>query len=449
MSYSLQKKLASGLLVRLISAFIVIWVLVNSSVSYLTYNYVYTRLGHDTETILAALIKKNDIIDDDILDDTADEKISHVGSVYQQPFSGHYFEVITGDKRLRSRSLWDQQLTYPKGFSTRENRLEGIGPMKQPLLLLASKFTRDGQAIMIVVAEDITAAEKAMSSFNKKFTVAVAIIMFIVIFLQIKSLRKGLRPLAKLQQDLISLETGKITRLKTDVPDELSPLVAEINHLHQALAARISRHRNALSDLAHALKKPLTVLQQLSKDEKLESLPDIKNILTKQIDNTQQLTQRILNKARLAGAAQSGSAFSFNDDLKGLIETLNMMYCDKNIRATVEVTKGIDYLFDREDMLELLGNVLDNAYKWAENVILIEISQNRRIKIVIEDDGSGIPLDKINTITERGVRLDESVDGHGIGLGIVNDIIEYYQGSIIYDISEKLGGLKVTIELPS
>lgn len=449
MSYSLQKKLASGLLVRLISAFIVIWGLINSSVSYLTYDYVYTRLAHDTETILAALIKKNDIIDDTILDDTADEKISHVGSVYQQPFSGHYFEVIKGDKRLRSRSLWDQQLTYPKGFSTRENRLEGIGPMKQPLLLLASKFTRDGQAIMIVVAEDITAAEKAMSSFNKKFTVAVAIIMFIVIFLQIKSLRKGLRPLAKLQQDLISLETGKIASLQTDVPDELFPLVTEINHLHQALAARISRHRNALSDLAHALKKPLTVLQQLSKDEKLESLPDIKNILTKQIDNTQQLTQRILNKARLAGSAQSGSTFSFDEDFKGLIETLNMMYRDKDIQVAVAVPQGLNYLFDREDMLELLGNVLDNAYKWAENVILIEISQNRRIKIVIEDDGSGIPLDKINTIIERGVRLDESIDGHGIGLGIVNDIIEYYQGSIIYGISEKLGGLKVTIELPS
>ena len=99
-------------------------------------------------------------------------------------------------------------------------------------------------------------------------------------------------------------------------------------------------------------------------------------------------------------------------------------------------------------MLELLGNIFDNAYKWAENTILIKISQNKRINIVIEDDGSGIPLDKINTITERGVRLDESVDGHGIGLGIVNDIIEHYKGSIVYGVSDKLGGLKVTIELP-
>lgn len=436
MSYSLQKKLASGLLIRLISAFIFIWILVNSSVSYLTYDYVYTRLAHDTETILAAVIKKNDT------------QIIKVGSVYQQPFSGHYFEVVQDNNRLRSRSLWDQNLTYPKRFSSLENRFEGIGPMKQPLLLLASKFTHDGQAILIVVAEDISSVEKAMSSFNKKFTVVVTAIMFIVIFLQIKSLRKGLRPLVKLQQDLISLESGIITSLKTNVPDELSPLVTEINHLHKTLAIRISRHRNALADLAHALKKPLTVLQQLSKDEKLSNLPDIQEILIRQVNSTQQLTQRILNKARLAGSAQPGNVFNFDGDLNELTDTLNIMYRDKNIHLTIEISQGLNYLFDREDMLELLGNVLDNAYKWAESTISIKISQNTRIKIVIEDDGAGIPLDKINTITERGVRLDESIDGHGIGLGIVNDIIEHYKGSIIYGTSEELGGLQVIIELP-
>lgn len=439
MRYSLQKKLASGLLIRLISAFIAIWILVNSSVSYLTYDYVYTQLAHDTETILAAIIKK---------DNTQTINVSSVGSVYQQPFSGHYFEVVQDDSQLRSRSLWDENLTYPEQFSTLENRFEGVGPMDQPLLLLASKFTRDGQPILIVVAEDISAVEKAMSSFNIKFTLAVAVILFIVIFLQIISLRKGLKPLTRLQQDLISLENGEITSLETDVPDELSPLVNEINHLHQVLAARISRHRNALADLAHALKKPLTVLQQLSKDEKLKNIPDIQEILIRQVNNTQQLTQRILNKARLAGCAQPGNIFSFDEDLNGLIDTLNSMYRDKDIQVTREVPTGLNYLFDREDMLELLGNIFDNAYKWAEKTILITISQNQQIKIVIEDDGLGIPLDKINTITERGVRLDESVDGHGIGLGIVNDIIEHYKGAIVYEKSEKLGGLKVTIELP-
>ena len=154
--------------------------------------------------------------------------------------------------------------------------------------------------------------------------------------------------------------------------------------------------------------------------------------------------------------------FGYNVQFDQQRQDANYQICRSPVIRAKRKSRGSS--LDREDMLELLGNVLDrifvprkprcggdfhNAYKWAENVILIEISQNRRIKIVIEDDGSGIPLDKINTITERGVRLDESVDGHGIGLGIVNDIIEYYQGSIIYDISEKLGGLKVTIELPS
>ncbi|MEY8214827.1 MAG: sensor histidine kinase [Colwellia sp.] len=439
MSYSLQKKLATGLLIRLISAFIILWVLVNSSVNYLTYNYVYTRLSHDTETLLAVIVNKKN---------TPDKNISGVGSIYQQPFSGHYFEVIQNSQRLRSRSLWDQNLEYPNKFSALENRFESIGPMKQPLLLLASKFIHQGEPITIIVAEDISSVESAMMSFNRKFTAAVALIMAILIFLQIKSLRKGLRPLAQLQQDLISLETGKITSIKTAVPDELSPLVAEINQLHHALAAKISGHRNALSDLAHALKKPLTVLQQLSKDKKLENLPDIKDVLIRQTENTQQLTQRILNKARLASSLQSGNGFTFDEDLNELIDTLNMMYQDKEMNVSIKITQKIQYVFDREDMLELLGNILDNAYKWAKNTISIEISQNTTIKIIIEDDGLGIPLEKVNTITKRGVRLDESVDGHGLGLGIVNDIIEHYKGSITYGMSEQLGGLKVTIELP-
>lgn len=439
MSYSLQKKLASGLLIRLISAFIIIWVLVNSSVSYLTHDYVYTRLSHDTETILSSVINKKH---------TSDTGISNVGSIYQQPFSGHYFEVIQLDNRLRSRSLWDQNLTYSDEFSTQESRFEGIGPMEQPLLLLASKFTHEGQPITIIVAEDISSVESAMVSFNNKFTVSVILIMAILIYLQIASLRKGLRPLTQLQEDLVSLETGKITSIKTTVPDELSSLVSEINQLHQALAAKISGHRNALSDLAHALKKPLTVLQQLSKDKNLENLPDINNVLIRQIENTQQLTQRILNKARLASSIQSGNGFSFDEDINELIKTLNIMHQNKKINVSVKIAKQIQYSFDREDMLELLGNLLDNAYKWANDAISIEISQNSSIKIIIEDDGLGIPLDKVNLITKRGVRLDESVEGHGIGLGIVNDIIMHYNGSINYGISEQLGGLKVSLELP-
>lgn len=438
MSYSLQKKLATGLLIRLISAFVIIWLLVSSSINYLTHDYVYTRLSHDTETLLAVIINKKS---------TPDEDISAVGSIYQQPFSGHYFEVIHNKQRIRSRSLWDQNLVYPNHFSALENRLDGVGPMEQPLLLLVSKFTHQGEPITIIVAEDISAVEAAMTSFNRKFTAAVALIMGILIFLQIKSLQKGLKPLRQLQQDLIRLETGKITSLSTTVPDELSPLVAEINQLHQALAKKISGHRNALSDLAHALKKPLTVLQQLSKEQKLENLPDIKNVLIKQIDNTQRLTHRILNKARLASSLQVSNGFTFDEDLNELIDTLNMMYRDKAIKVVTKIQKKIQYLFDREDMLELLGNVLDNAYKWAKSSILIEISQNTHLSIIIEDNGLGIPLDKINTITERGVRLDEGVDGHGLGLSIVNDIIEHYNGSIHYDLSEKLGGMKVTIEL--
>lgn len=439
MSYSLQRKLASGLLISLISAFILIWLLINSSVRYLTHDYVYTRLAHDAETLLAVIVKNPDQFD---------TKITDIGAIYQQPFSGHYYEVIKDKQIIRSRSLWDQNLNYPSNLSSQETRLEGIGPMGQPLLLLAGQFTKSGQKITIIIAEDMSSVENALKTFRTSFTLVVVVILIILIILQIKGLRKGLLPLKQLQSDLNSLEMGKITSIKTEVPAELTPLVIEINHLHKVLADKISRHRNALSDLAHALKKPLTVLQQLSKDKNIENLPEIKNILVRQVETTQQLTQRILNRARLAGSAQSGTVFNFDTDLSGLIDTLNMMYRDKNLTMRVTLGSELQSPFDREDMLELLGNILDNACKWADKNISIDVHVNATLCIIIEDDGPGIPLQNIQLITKRGIRLDETVAGHGLGLGIVNDIIEHYSGSAVYDISQKLGGLKVTLELP-
>tara|TARA_R110001592_G_C13178807_1_gene750614 strand:+ start:2905 stop:4242 length:1338 start_codon:yes stop_codon:yes gene_type:complete len=440
---SLQGKLGTGLLLSLVAAFMVIWVFVNISIRYLTEDYIYSRIAHDTETLLAAVVK-----------DTPKFEIdpAKVGAVYQQPFSGHYFEIIHGEEKIRSRSLWDQTLSYPNEQTLQQDaqeiRLHQDGPQQQPLLVLVSHFIKQERGITIIVAEDFSPIEEAINRFQLRFSVSAMVILVILMALQTWLMRRGLRPLSQLETDLKSLELGDIRLLETSVPSELKPLVGEINHLHSALQSRLIRHRNALSDLAHSLKKPLTVIQQLAKDQRLDSLPDIQHILQRQAETTQLLTKRILNRARLAGTVQAERPFDFEEDFSGLLDTLGMMYRDKGIVITSDVASGLQCRFDREDMLELLGNLLDNACKWANKQIHITIYQDSELIILIEDDGPGAPTDSLQAISQRGVRLDETVDGHGLGLAIVSDIVNHYKGEIHSGESAKLGGFEIQISLP-
>lgn len=441
--HSLQSKLGVGLLLSLVTAFIVISTFVNISIRYLTEDYIYSRIAHDTETLLAAVVKDSEKFEVDT---------SSIGAVYHQPFSGHYFEIIHDEQIIRSRSLWDQTLNYADVQTNQENeqafRLFQEGPQQQALLVLVSHFIKQGRNISIIVAEDFTPIEDAIHRFQLNFIVGAAVILMALLTLQVWLMRKGLRPLSQLETDLKSLELGDIRNLKTSVPSELKPLVREINQLHTALQSRLIRHRSALSDLAHSLKKPLTVIQQLSKDPRLEAYPDIQNILQRQAETTQLLTKRILNRARLAGKVQAERSFNFDEDLTGLLDTLGMMYRDKSIEVTADISPRLHCRFDREDMLELLGNLLDNAFKWATHQVHLKISQDSKLIINIEDDGPGAPENSLQAISQRGVRLDETVEGHGLGLAIVSDIVKHYQGEIHSGKSTKLGGFQIEIRLP-
>ncbi|WP_250655892.1 ATP-binding protein [Alkalimarinus coralli] len=439
---SLQGKLGTGLLLSLITAFIALWGFVSISIRYLTEDYIYTRLAHDAETLLAAIVKGSPEFE---------VESSRLGAVYQQPFSGHYFEIIYDGQVIRSRSLWDQSLDVTidqTDQAYQETRLYQTGPQQQPLLVLVSHFVKQQQPITIIIAEDFSPVEVAIGVFQVRLSIIIAVILLVLIVIQAWVMRRGLKPITQLQDDLKALENGHIHRLETSVPRELTPLVTEINHLHTRLDARLKRHRNALSDLAHALKKPLTVIRQLSKDPNLETLPEIKQTLERQAETTRQLTQRILSRARLAGAVKTDNLFDFDHDFPGLLDTLRMMYRDKSVTISTNITNGSQCPFDREDMLELLGNLLDNACKWANQTVYVEVSQTSALKITIQDDGPGAPKESLDSINQRGVRLDETVEGHGLGLSIVSDIVTHYNGTMTSGVSTTFGGFKIDVELP-
>lgn len=438
MTASLQSRLGVGLLLSLIAAIAALWIVVSLNVRELAQDYIASRLEHDAQTLLAALS-----FDDDHqpqLDDT------RVDRIYRQPFSGHYYVISSNGQERYSRSLWDQNLAFDEVASGEQRRRVVSGPQSQSLLVLSSGYTRQGQKIVIAVAEDLNPINDNIDQLLRAFTVIAAAILLLLVLLQAFILRASLKPLKRIQRELKSLEKGRQDKLGTDVPGELRPLIDEVNHLLAVMAQRLKRSRDALGDLAHAIKKPLTVMQH-SVDR--DDMPDVtRATLAQQTRDIYQLSDRILKRARLAGPTHSGRHFSFSDDLPALIKTLEMMYADKHVTLTTQLPRDSDCPLDREDLMELLGNLLDNAYKWANNNVALTISMDDRLQMTIEDDGPGADEQRLQALAARGVRLDEATEGHGFGLAIAADIVRDYGGNYRFARSPKLGGFSVEIVLP-
>ena len=437
---SIQSRLATGLLISLIFVFLILWLTVSNNIQKLSENYIASRLEHDIETLLTAIsFDKKNIL-------TINEQ--YINSIYKRPFSGHYYKIQHKQKLFRSRSLWDQNISSPEIGNSNYLTLVQPGPENQLLITITGRFIKQKQNVIITIAEDLTPIIKDISQFKNYFTILSLLILFSLLLIQFIVLRKGLKPLGKIRNELYELEKGTIKELTTDVPDELGSVVAEINQLSVALYKRLKRSRDALSDLSHAIKKPLTLLQQFS-DENQDKF-DVKSneFLNNQITSIQQITDRILKRARVAGTLKLNTPFNINEDLTLLINAINSMYPTKNINVTLDIPEELEINIDREDMLELLGNLLDNAWKWANTTIKVSVRKTNHITIIIEDDGSGVNTESLNELTKRGVRLDESVSGYGFGLAISSDIIRDYEGSILFSRSEILGGFKTEIQLP-
>ena len=398
--------------------------------------YLEAGLRKESENLLVALIHGQSGLQLD------QQRIS---SAYNRQFSGYYFRIDFDGKSWRSRSLWDTELPKPETPGLHSG-LE-LGPEGQQLLVLRSDYRRLGQAMSISVAQDYTPMR---DSFRRMQQIGLALgllALIVVLVLQRVIVKRSLRPLERSREQIAQLQQGQRSQLDAEVPSELEPLVAQINHLLAHTEDSLRRSRNALGNLGHALKTPLAVLLSLASSERVREVPGLAEQLREQLEQIQQRLSRELNRARLAGDALPGAHFDCDVELPGLLSTLTMIHGD-GLMIRHEVPAGLSLPWDREDLLELLGNLLDNACKWADSEVCLSIAVTPEHYLLwIDDDGPGIPEEARQGVLERGARLDEQVDGHGLGLGIVRDIVEAWNGRMTLEES-LLGGLRVSIELP-
>ena len=433
---SIQRRLSLGL----ISVMVIVGLVLAQTSLWLfevgLQRYLEAGLRNDSESLLVALVRGPQGLQ-------LDER--HLSPAYQRPFSGHYFRIDFADSHWRSRSLWDQDLPLLEQAGLHSNLQ--LGPDGQQLLVLRSDYRRLGQSISISVAQDYTPVRE---SFQRMRQIGLGLGLgglLLILLLQRLTVRRALKPLEKAREQIAQLQQGQRSQLDEQVPVELEPLVAQINHLLAHTEDSLKRSRNALGNLGHALKTPLAVLLSLVSSEKLDAHPELRKILKEQLDQVQQRLNRELNRARLSGDALPGALFDCDAELPVLLATLNMIH-GEHLALSYVAPAGLQLPWDREDLLELLGNLLDNACKWADaEVRLSVIERTDGFALSVEDDGPGIPEEQRAQVFSRGTRLDEQTHGHGLGLGIVRDIVDTWGGLLVLGESE-WGGLKVVIELP-
>jgi signal transduction histidine kinase len=436
---SLQNRLQIGLLTSLFIAMTFIWWLANTSISHIAHHMMQTRLEHDGDSLLASLKP--------LPNGNLGFEEMQLGPVYEWVYSGHYYVIKSGNQELRSHSLWDQTLNQPV-METGLVQVETVsGPDGQKLLQWTSQFKRFNQRITITVAEDINDLLTALHTFNVYFALASGLLLVSLALIQSFIVKRSLRSLSTINDELQALSGGEIKALSKQVPSEIHPLIDKVNQLLQLLREQLKRSRNATGNLAHGLKHPLNLLMQLAGSDEVKLDKSVREELKSNIREINQLMEKELKRAKLVGSGVPGQLFSAREEVTGLIDVLERVYHNKSLSLTVDISQNIDFRADRNDMLELLGNLLDNAFKWATSKVSCKLYQQHGLHIQIEDDGPGCNSEQLTMLTTRGIRVDETTAGTGLGLAIVKDVVELYSGSISFKRST-LGGLCVRVELP-
>jgi signal transduction histidine kinase len=435
---SLERRFVIGLAgVLLIVFLLLLWGSV-AAVRSLSEAYVATRLGHDAEALLAALSVSPQ--------DGHRLRQGRITPIYRQPLSGHYYLMQFADgSRIRSRSLWDEPLDMPRLARGQTVTYQGPGPGGQRLLYRVGAYQKGGQIFSLLVAEDMAAVDADIRRFQMIALGVMAAALLLIVVIQRYVLRSGFRALDRVRREIRQVSAGRLDRLQTPGPLEVQPLTAEFNRLMEQVQRRLQRSRRSLGNLAHALKGPLSIVMR-----DIDALPLPKgqrNSLSGQLDRINALIQREMKRARLAGDA-TGRPFDPQQQVPELLQALGQIHREKDLQISALrlPTGGIPV--DQEDMLELLGNLLDNACKWASQRVELSIFVETELHIVVGDDGPGVPEARRNALLRRGARLDEQVAGHGLGLAIVGDLVEDYRGHISFGESASLHGLEVRVSLP-
>ena len=374
----------------------------------------------------------------------------------RRPYSGLYWQVDgAGDGEvalLRSRSLWDAVLVAPADVpADGEAHVHRIDGPDTSRLIMTERMIRPAeqpeQPLRLIVAADQRGMTDPVREFVGLLAIALVVLAAGLVAAAALQVAVGLAPLRRLRHALGEVRDGRTRRLAGEYPRELQPLVDELNTLLRNDADIVARARTQAGNLAHAVKTPLAVLANAAGSED----GALARLVREQVASARRQVDHHLARARAAAAIQvPGLRTPIGGALAGLVRVMERVHAERALRIDVApVASGDMFRGEEQDLQEMLGNLLDNACKWAASRVSVQVTRDDgKLAVVIDDDGQGLPPAEREAMFVRGVRADEQVAGSGLGLAIVRDLARLYGGDVSLDASP-LGGLRVTLTLPA
>ncbi len=369
---------------------------------------------------------------------------------FSKPDSGLYAIIAQhdGETRWQSDSLTghtlpnvDRQQPGHRHFS--ELTLDNLQLYGLAFGVAWEDYAGDEALYTFTVAEDRAGFQAELDSFRSTLWRWLGGMALVLLLAQGVILRWGLRPLRSVTSDLQAIQQGHSDRLEGRYPKELTGLTSSLNALIDHSKSVQTRYRNSLDDLAHSLKTPLAILQSSgpsSGDGQSEQA-----LIREQVERMDDIISHQLQRAAVSGRATLAKPVAVDRIVNRLVRTLDKVYREKHIRVERNLDPGCRFIGDEADLTEILGNLLENAYKYCRHAVRVSAhTTDSGIDILIEDDGPGISPGQVNCILQRGNRMDESVPGQGIGLSMASEIIAVYAGRLEFAASD-LGGALLRI----
>lgn len=373
---------------------------------------------------------------------------------FRQPLSGLYWQVETekGDI-LRSRSLWDgtlstghqpwQDIAEPEAFP---------GPFGEPVLmtsrLIALGDPPNRQKIRVLIAVNASEVSKPAQHFAMNLILSLLVLAIAIMAVSSAQLRMVMQPINSLRTSVRDIRDGKSTRVSGRYPIEFEPVVGKLNGLLAQREEMVERARSRAGNFAHSLKTPLTVIDTLLPELQAKGEGASANEIGRQTAELKKHVDRELARARMA-AGHGEPVHDAGAVIGEIIATIRQLPRGRDIDFVIDVPPGLAVRMEREDFIELVANVLDNARKWARSRTEVKLEKiGSELLLTIGDDGPGIPHADRDAVVERGRRLDERTEGTGIGLAIVKDIAEAYGLPTAFTASA-MGGLRFAVTLPA
>lgn len=315
------------------------------------------------------------------------------------------------------------------------------------ILAYRKSFHIAGMPITVIVAEDMRDLKDSQASLHTWTAVVSLLLILLLVGVIWIGINLSMRPVVSLKAELKGLQSGAIARIHTQAPDEFQPLVLQLNQLLDSLDQRLERSREALANLSHSIKTPIAALKQILEDTSRQLDNNLRQEMAARLADLDRQLEAEMRRSRFAGPQIGKSAYPVKQ-ARDLLWMLGRLYTDKSFELSTSLTDDTRWPIEEHDLNEIMGNLLDNAGKWSASYVELSLEQhNDTATIMVTDNGTGVADEEKANLGQRGLRLDEQIPGHGLGLAIVREIIARYSGQIAFLTGTK-GGLKVWIEIP-